>query len=65
MNNFSLAGVGLIISVLSFLAKYFQLDVDDGQITEAVNAGSQFVGFVLLVWGQLRRKDLKFGVIRK
>ena len=63
--NTSMAGVGMVITVLSFLAKYFQLDLDEGQITEGVKAIVMGVGFLWLVWGQIRRKDLDFGLLRK
>lgn len=65
MKETSVAGIGVIITVLAFAAKYFNLDVDEGQLTEGINGAAQFVGLVVLVIGQLKRKDLKFGLIRR
>jgi len=59
-----MTGVGIVVYVLAFLAKYFQLDVDNGQLTELVQVGAQFLGAVWVIWGQTRRKDLKVGLKR-
>ena len=61
----SMAGSGLVVSVLVFGAKFLGLDLDEGTITEGVANILAAVGFVLLVWGQLRRKDLNWGLFRK
>lgn len=60
-----MAGTGLVITILALASKYFQLDVDEGQITEGVEAVAQGVGFILVIIGQIRRRDLKMGLIRK
>ena len=61
----SMTGVGVVISILAFIAKYFQLDLDEGVITEGVSSIVQGVAFILVVWGQVRRKDLDWGLKRK
>ena len=65
MKEKSLAGLGIIVTILVFATKYFNLDIDEGQITEGIQAIAQAVGFIMVIWGQVRRKDLKFGLIRK
>lgn len=63
--NVSMAGTGLIISALAFLLPIFGVTVDQGTITQFVDNVAQAIGFILLVWGQLRRPDLHFGFIRR
>jgi hypothetical protein len=61
----SMAGTGSIVLVLSLLFKAFNIDVDDGDLTEVVNAVLVIVGFVLSTVGTFRRTDLKYGFLRK
>lgn len=61
----SITGIGAIVTTLLTILKLFGVEVPaeaGGQITEGITA---LVGVVLLVWGQLRRRDLKFGIIRR
>lgn len=64
-NEKSMAGVGVAITLLTLASKYFGLDIDEGAITEGITAIAQGIGFVLIVIGQVRRKDLKFGMVRR
>lgn len=64
-NSVSMAGVGGLITVAIAVLKLFGVELPEnagGQITEAV---STIIGLGLLVWGQLRRTDLKMGIVRK
>lgn len=61
----SITGVGAIVTAALTLLRLFGVDVPaeaGGQITEGLTA---LVGVALLVWGQLRRKDLVAGIIHK
>ena len=61
----SKAGVGLVILVLTEVLSFLNISVDLGTIEAGVNGIFAFAAFILLVWGQLDRKDLKFGLFRK
>ena len=63
--NLSIAGIGMVVTILAFAAKYFKIDADEGQITEVVKNTSQVIGFVIMIIGQLRRKDLIGGIVRR
>lgn len=65
MSPISLAGSGTILVVLEGLAKLLGLNFPDGSIAAGVNGGIALFGFGLLIYGQFRRKDLKYGLIRK
>lgn len=63
--NVSMTGVGGLVTAAFVLLQLFGVEVPEGtaaQVTEAIVA---IVGVVLLVWGQLRRKDLIGGIVRK
>lgn len=62
----SKAGLGVtIVTVLQFLFPLFGIDVPEGSITGAVEAFATLAGFVLMVWGQIDRKDLRLGLFRR
>lgn len=63
--TFSMAGTGWLVLLVGVIAKSLELDIDDGQITELANAVLLLVGFLTAVVGQLRRKDLTLGILRK
>lgn len=64
-NNVSMTGVGGIITIVELLAHYFGLELPEGSIAAAVNGIVAFVGVLWLIWGQLRRKDLIGGIVKK
>lgn len=64
-SNISLAGTGGIITLLEFVLKAFNIDIPGGQVGDAVNGLVTAYGVVALIWGQVRRPDLKGGLIRK
>lgn len=61
----SMTGVGAIVSVIEMVAKFAGLDFPEGTIGAGVNSFVGAVGFILMIWGQLKRKDLKLGLLRK
>lgn len=65
MNTISFAGTGTYILTLEVIAYMFGLELPEGSVAGAVNAIVVVGAFVLLVWGQLRRKDLHLGLFRK
>lgn len=65
MNKVSIAGAGLVVLLIEMTLRILNITVPDGSVSDAMNGLITVVGFVLLVWGQLRRKDLHFGIIHK
>lgn len=64
-NNVSMTGSGVIVYIIAFALSYFGvLNVDNSQIARAVEAASQVIGFLMIVWGQIRRNDLQYGLWR-
>ncbi len=62
--NKSFAGTGWLVLLLSLVARHFGLDLDDAEITELALALATVGGFLAALWGQIRRKDLKYGLFR-
>lgn len=60
-----MTGTGLIVSALVFGLPLIGVEVAQGQIAEFVENCIKVIGFVLLVVGQVRRSDLRFGLFRK
>lgn len=61
-----MTGTGIAVMLIAAALNWFGVvNVDSDQITKIVNAAVQVGSFVLMVWGQVRRPDLKYGVIRK
>jgi len=61
----SRAGAGLYTFVLVLVARWFGIDLDEGDATEIITSSITLISFILLIWGQLARKDLMFGLFRK
>ena len=60
-----MAGTGIIVSLLAFALPLFGVNVEEKDVVGFVDNIMKVVGFVLLIWGQVRRKDLTAGLIRK
>jgi hypothetical protein len=60
-----MAGVGWLALILGAIIRYFGYEVAEEEL--ALFAGSiiQFVGITLAFVGQVRRKDLVYGIFRK
>ena len=63
--NLSKAGFGMYIAVAATILKTLGLDLDEGNLTEAIFAVVQGAGALVWIIGQLMRKDLSWGVFRK
>lgn len=61
----SLTGTGILITLIEYVLRFFGLEFEEGSVAAAVNGLLVFIGFVLVIVGQLRRKDLRFGLVRK
>ena len=67
-NTVSMTGTGistLLAGVLVEVLSYVGVTIAQTQAADAVVAASTLIGLVLTVIGQLRRKDLKMGIVRK
>lgn len=58
-------GIGALILLLQEALQWFGFEIPNGTIETVVNAVLAIAGFALLLIGQLGRKDLKWGLIRK
>lgn len=59
-----MAGVGIITFVIGYALRYFGIEVSDSDIATFAGAVVAFVGAVFTFWGQIRRTDLKYGLLR-
>lgn len=65
-NSVSKAGIGIaIISVLKVIFPLFGIDVPEESWASVAEAIGTIIGFVLMIYGQLDRKDLVAGVVRR
>ncbi|MBR1146667.1 hypothetical protein [Bradyrhizobium sp. AUGA SZCCT0431] len=61
----SKTAIGAIISIVVLVFNQFGIVFPEGAETSLVEALTTLAGIVMLVWGQLSRKDLSMGLIRK
>lgn len=71
-NNHSMTGVGLAVIVITTILNFFgivpavdQVSKIIGDILTVIDDCAIVVGWLLTIWGQLRRTDLTFGLWRK
>jgi len=60
----SKTGIGVIVSVVFMALQYFGVGFPTGTEANFAEAVTVIVGIVMLVWGQMSRKDLKYGLFR-
>jgi len=65
MNQVSLTGIGVVIMVVQTVLTLLNVQFAPGSVELAINGLFAFIGFLAIVFGQLRRKDLSFGLFRK
>ena len=59
-----MTGTGIIITLLEYSLTAMNVNFEAGSVSSFVNSVVVVVGFIFAVWGQLRRKDLSFGLFR-
>lgn len=67
-SNISMTGAGVITGFLPLIMlalSFFGVDVAEEQVVSALNGLLGFISLILLIVGQVRRKDLEFGIFRK
>ena len=60
-----MTGTGILAGLLAWLLSQVGVDVGEESVAGFLQAVLTAVGFVLTVWGQLRRSDLEYGFLRK
>ena len=65
MKNFSLTYTASVVSVVLSLSALFKFDLEEGQVTEIVQAGLIVVGFLATLYGRFRHGDLTWFGTRK
>lgn len=61
----SMAGTGWIVLAIVGVLNLFGLEADEGTVAGVVEAVATIAGFVLALYGQVRRSDLELGILRK
>jgi hypothetical protein len=65
-NTLSKTGTGAaIVVIINALFPLLGIDVPEGSVQATLESILNVVGFILLIWGQVARKDLKLGLVRK
>lgn len=65
LNSISITGVGGVFTLVELFLRVFGIELPEGSVLAAVNGLITVVGVILLIWGQVRRPDLKWGFLRK
>ncbi len=60
----SMTGTGLVVLLITYALQWLGVSFDQNQIAIIVKDVVEVVGWVLTIWGQLRRKDLSMGLFR-
>ncbi len=60
----SLGGSGWLVLGLLWFLKAIEVDFDESQASHIISITWELVGFLMLIVGQLRRKDLSWGFWR-
>lgn len=55
----------MIVLAITTILAHFNIVLGDGQVQSVVTDILDLAGIIMSVWGQLRRSDLKMGLIRK
>lgn len=64
-NTVSMAGAGAVITLIETVLRLLGVDFPEGSVAAAVNGIVAAAGLVFIVWGQIRRSDLHWGIVRK
>lgn len=65
MNQLSVAGVGVYVSVIEGILHLFGITPEPGTVLGIINDIVTVSGWILIIVGQLKRADLHVGLIRK
>jgi len=65
MKNYSLAYIGIIVTLASFLAKMLELNIAPGNIETTVLTILAFIGAIIAFYGRYRKGDITPLGVRK
>jgi hypothetical protein len=57
--NVSLTGVGAFVTLIELGLRLVGVEIPDGVVASALNGIVTFIGAILLIWGQLRRPEVR------
>lgn len=60
-----MTGSGLLILIILFILGQFGILATDTQLVQYLSDIAVIAGWLFTIWGQLRRKDLSFGLFRR
>lgn len=60
-----MTGVGAVVTIVVLVLKMLGIEVAETDVERSVEGFIAIVGVLALIYGQIRRKDLKFGLFRK
>lgn len=63
--SISRAAIGQIIIIVTTIIELLDLQVDISVVEPTVTGVAMIVGIIISVWGQFKRKDLKYGIVRR
>ncbi len=58
-------GTGAIILLIEQVLRLLGFEFPEGSVESVINAIAVVIGFALIIFGQLGRKDLVAGIIKK
>ena len=63
--NFSMTGIGItIVTLLEAVLPMFGIELAEGQVSKAIEGIITCIGVVLMIYGQWRRPDVKYGIVK-
>lgn len=65
MKQFSVAGIGVYVSIIEGLLHLADITPEPGSVAQIVNDSITVLGWILIILGQLKRSDLHWGIFRK
>jgi hypothetical protein len=65
MPALSMTGVGALVTIVVTALNLFGIELPEGTVTKVTEAVVTLAGIGLLIWGQVRRADVKYGVFKK
>lgn len=62
----SMTGWGVaIVTILNAILPALGIEFEEGALTSVMESLLNIIGFIMMIVGQYRRGDLKFGLVRK
>lgn len=62
--NKSMTGTGLAVIIIMMFLNYVGIEADESTVLEVMESSVTLAGWIMTIYGQIRRKDLDFGFWR-